>query len=64
VKVGGSALTAGVNAGELVRAASEATGAKGGGRREFARGGIKDQSRRTQALDTIRQQLARVGGER
>ena len=64
VKVGGAALAAGVNAGDLVRVASEVTGAKGGGRREFARGGIKDPSLRSQALDTIRQQLARVGGER
>ncbi|MBV9099775.1 MAG: alanine--tRNA ligase [Candidatus Dormibacteraeota bacterium] len=61
VKVGGRAIDAGIDAGALVRAASEVTGARGGGRREFARGGIKDAAKRGDALDVIRASLSRVG---
>ncbi|HEX6539050.1 MAG TPA: alanine--tRNA ligase [Candidatus Dormibacteraeota bacterium] len=54
VKVGGRALEAGLNAGALVSAASAATGAAGGGRRDFASGGVKDPAKRHAALGTIR----------
>ncbi|MBV8446206.1 MAG: alanine--tRNA ligase, partial [Candidatus Dormibacteraeota bacterium] len=59
VKVGGGALAAGVDAGTLVRQASERTGARGGGRKEFAQGGVGDPARRADALDTIRGELLR-----
>jgi alanyl-tRNA synthetase len=62
VKVGGKALAAGVNAGELVREASAITGGKGGGRAEFARGGVKDQSKREAAIEAIRQRVSHAGG--
>ena len=64
VKVGGSALAAGLDAGNLVSAASAATGAAGGGRREFASGGVKDAGKRQDALGTIRAAVARAAGER
>ena len=54
VKVGGRALEAGLSAGALVSAASAATGAAGGGRRDFASGGVKDPAKREAALNTIR----------
>jgi alanyl-tRNA synthetase len=57
VKVGGGALQGGVRAGDLARVASEATGAKGGGRPDFAAGGIADADKRIQALDAVRQAL-------
>jgi alanyl-tRNA synthetase len=57
VKVGGGALQGGVRAGDLARVASEATGAKGGGRPDFAAGGIADPDKRMQALDAVRRAL-------
>ncbi|MFN2568537.1 MAG: alanine--tRNA ligase [Candidatus Dormibacteria bacterium] len=59
VKVGGSALAAGLSAGDLVRAGSQQTGAAGGGRPGFARGGVGDPARRREALAAIRTRLAR-----
>jgi alanyl-tRNA synthetase len=64
VKVGGTALEAGLDAGRLVRDASAATGAAGGGRREFASGGVKDAAKRVDALGTIRIAVERAAGER
>ena len=58
VKVGGAALEAGVRAGDLVAAAAEATGGRGGGRPEFARGGLKDADRRAGARQAL---LSRLG---
>jgi alanyl-tRNA synthetase len=57
VKVGGGALQGGVRAGDLARVASQATGAKGGGRPDFAAGGIADPERRAAALDAVRRAL-------
>jgi alanyl-tRNA synthetase len=54
VKVGGKALAAGIDAGKLVQAAARVTGGKGGGRREFAQGGVKDPAKRSAALEEIR----------
>jgi len=62
VKVGGSALVAGVSAGDLVRVGSERTGASGGGRPGFARGGVGDPDSRAQALEAIRARLASATG--
>lgn len=63
VKVGGRALAAGIDAGKLVRAASEITGARGGGRREFASGGVGDPGKREAALASIRDAVARAALE-
>lgn len=62
VKVGGRALDAGLNAGALVSAAAAATGAAGGGRRDFASGGVKDPGKREAALGTIRAALQQAAG--
>ena len=64
VKVGGRALAAGLDAGRLVRDASAATGASGGGRREFASGGVKDVAKREDALGAIRAGVERATAER
>ena len=57
VKVGGGALQSGVRAGDLARVAAQATGAKGGGRPDFAAGGVADPERRAEALDAVRRAL-------
>ncbi len=53
VKVGGAALQAGVDAGKLVQVAAQTTGGRGGGRKEFASGGVKDPSKRADALAQV-----------
>ena len=60
VKVGGRALDAGIDAGQLVRTASEITGARGGGRKDFASGGVGDPSKRGAALASIREAVKRA----
>jgi alanyl-tRNA synthetase len=60
-KVGGGALAAGVDAGELVRAAAEASGGRGGGQPGFARGGLGDDGRRAEAVATFRAALEGAG---
>jgi alanyl-tRNA synthetase len=57
VKVGGGPLQGGVRAGDLARVAAEATGAKGGGRPDFAQGGVADAEKRRAALDAVRRAL-------
>ncbi len=59
VKVGPTAQRAGLRAGDLVRAAAEVTGGRGGGRPDFAQGGIKDPSQRDRALALIRETVGR-----
>ena len=55
VKVGGGALSAGVDAAELARSAARAAGGGGGGgRKDFAQGGVKDPEKRSEALEAIR----------
>jgi alanyl-tRNA synthetase len=49
-KVGGTALTAGIDAGRLVRTAAQASGGKGGGQPGFGRGGFGDPGRRAEAV--------------
>ena len=61
VKVGGGALQSGVRAGDLARLAAEATGAKGGGRPDFAAGGVGDPEKRDDAINAVR---AALGGGR
>ena len=53
VKVGGSALQAGVEAQKLMQVAAAATGGRGGGNRERARGGVGDAARRGDALQQV-----------
>jgi alanyl-tRNA synthetase len=62
VKVSESARSRGVLAGELVRVAAAATGGKGGGRPDFANGGVVDASRREQAVAAVREAIAAAGG--
>ncbi len=62
VKVGGRALERGVSAGDLVRDAAQLMGGRGGGRAEFARGAVKDASKRDAAVDSIRRSVARAAG--
>jgi len=57
VKVGGGPLQGGVRAGDLARVAAEATGAKGGGRPDFAQGGVADADKRREALEAVRRAL-------
>ena len=57
VKAGGVATAGGVDAGALARAAAEVTGGHGGGRSDFASGGVKDPSRREAAVDAVRRAL-------
>ncbi|MGI8847902.1 MAG: alanine--tRNA ligase [Candidatus Dormibacteria bacterium] len=57
VKVGPDARAAGVNAGDLVRSAAEASGGRGGGRPEFARGSLKDAARRGEARQVLSSSL-------
>ena len=59
-KVGGAALAAGLDAGRLVRVASQASGGRGGGQLGFARGGFGDPSRRAEALAAFRAALGEV----
>ncbi|MEO8897627.1 MAG: alanine--tRNA ligase [Candidatus Dormibacter sp.] len=59
VKVGPSAQKAGVSAGDLVRRAAEVMGGRGGGRPDFAQGGVKDAAQREQALALIRETVSR-----
>jgi len=57
VKVGGGAQQSGVQAGDLARVASAATGAKGGGRADFAAGGVADPAKRDEAIAAVRRAL-------
>jgi alanyl-tRNA synthetase len=62
VKVGEGARGRGLRAGELARTASAATGARGGGRPDFASGGVGDPARRADAVAAVREAIA-VAGE-
>ena len=62
VKVGPTARTAGLRAGDLVRAAAEIMGGRGGGRPDFAQGGVRDPGQRDRALELIREAVGRAGG--
>ncbi|MHB8718092.1 MAG: alanine--tRNA ligase [Candidatus Dormibacteria bacterium] len=60
VKVGNAARAAGVRAGSVVGAAETVLGGRGGGRDDFARGSIKDPSRRADAVEVVRNTLREV----
>ena len=57
VKVSDSFVQKGVNAGQIVGEISRATGANGGGRPNFAQGGIKDASKLNEILAKIEAEL-------
>ena len=57
VKVSDSFVKKGVNAGKIVGEISRATGANGGGRPNFAQGGIKDPSKLDEILPQIEAEL-------
>ncbi len=61
VKVGQGAQGRGLRAGDRVRVAAAATGGKGGGRADFANGGVVDASRREQAVAALRAAIAAAG---
>ncbi|HEY0409225.1 MAG TPA: DHHA1 domain-containing protein, partial [Candidatus Dormibacteraeota bacterium] len=61
VKVGPTPLGRGLRAGDLVRAAAAATGGRGGGRAEFASGGVVDPARRGDAVAAVREAIAAAG---
>ncbi len=50
-------VKAGFNAGKIVGDIARATGANGGGRPNFAQGGIKDSSNLNEILDKVRAEL-------
>ncbi len=56
-KVSDNFIQKGVNAGKIVGEIARATGANGGGRPNFAQGGVKDASKLDEALATIEAQL-------
>ncbi|HEY0410710.1 MAG TPA: alanine--tRNA ligase-related protein, partial [Candidatus Dormibacteraeota bacterium] len=62
VKVGETPRGRGLRASELVKAASAATGAKGGGRPDFGSGGVGDPARRGDAVAAVREAIAAAGG--
>ena len=57
VKVSDSFVKKGINAGKIVGEISRATGANGGGRPNFAQGGIKDASKLDEILPKIEKEL-------
>ena len=57
VKVSDSFVKKGINAGKIVGEISRATGANGGGRPNFAQGGIKDASKLDEILPQIKAEL-------
>lgn len=61
-KVSDSFIQKGVNAGKIVGEIARATGANGGGRPNFAQGGIKDASKLDEALRAVEETLIELKG--
>jgi len=57
VKVSDSFIEKGVNAGKIVGEIARATGANGGGRPNFAQGGVKDASKLDEILAKIEEEI-------
>ena len=57
VKVSDTFVKKGVNAGKIVGDIARATGANGGGRPNFAQGGVKDSSKLDEILTQIEAEL-------
>ena len=60
VKVSDSFVKKGVNAGKIVGEIARATGANGGGRPNFAQGGVKDASKLDEILAKVQDELQSV----
>lgn len=60
VKVSDSFVKRGIQAGQIVGEISRATGANGGGRPNFAQGGIKDSSKLDEILAKIEENIKAV----
>lgn len=60
VKVSDSFVKKGVNAGKIVGEIARATGANGGGRPNFAQGGIKDASKLDEILSKVEEEIKNV----
>jgi alanyl-tRNA synthetase len=63
VKVGSAAQRAGVRAGDLVGRAAAVMGGRGGGRADFAQGGIKEPDKRDDAVAAMRGAIAAHSGD-
>ena len=57
VKVSDNFVKQGINAGKLVGEIARATGANGGGRPNFAQGGVKDSSKLDEILTTVEEEI-------
>ena len=57
VKVTDGFVKKGINAGKIVGEIARATGANGGGRPNFAQGGVKDASKLEEVLSKIENEL-------
>ena len=57
VKVSDNFVKNGINAGKIVGEIARATGANGGGRPNFAQGGIKDASKLDEILATVEKEI-------
>ncbi len=62
IKVGGTALEAGVDAGILIKGAAEITGGKGGGRPDLGRGKVGDPAKRDAAVSLLRAAISEATG--
>ena len=60
VKVTDGFVKSGINAGKIVGEIARATGANGGGRPNFAQGGVKDTSKLDEILSTVESELKSV----
>jgi alanyl-tRNA synthetase len=60
IKAGPAAQALGIRAGDLVKAAADVMGSRGGGPAGFARGGIRDAAQRDSALVLLRDTVARL----
>lgn len=57
VKVSDNFVKQGINAGKLVGEIARATGANGGGRPNFAQGGVKDSSKLDEILTKVEEEI-------
>ena len=57
VKVSDNFVKQGINAGKLVGEIARATGANGGGRPNFAQGGVKDSSKLDEILAKVEEEI-------
>ena len=60
VKVSDNFVKQGINAGKLVGEIARATGANGGGRPNFAQGGVKDSSKLDEILAKVEEEIKAV----